>query len=86
MTLHGETLQTDFRVINTGDQPFSFTAALHSYIEVLAVDKAKVSGGFLGGVHGGWGAGEGRGGGQGQGARAGGWGGGQIGILCTVIC
>jgi len=44
VTLHGETLKTDFRVINTGDKPFSFTAALHSYIEVLAVDKAKVSG------------------------------------------
>jgi glucose-6-phosphate 1-epimerase len=49
VTLHGETLKTDFRVINTGDQPFNFTAALHSYIEVLGIDKAKVRGG-LGGL------------------------------------
>lgn len=34
VTLHGEQLRTDFRVINTGDKPFEFTAALHSYFEV----------------------------------------------------
>ncbi|KIZ00487.1 Putative apospory-associated protein C [Monoraphidium neglectum] len=44
VTLHGEQLRTDFRVINTGDAPFTFTAALHSYFEVLGVTKAKVSG------------------------------------------
>jgi D-hexose-6-phosphate mutarotase len=44
VTLHGEQLRTDLRVINTGDKPFEFTAALHSYIEVLGVDKAKVGG------------------------------------------
>ena len=32
--LHGEDLQTDLRVINTGDSAFEFTAALHSYFEV----------------------------------------------------
>lgn len=42
MTLHGEQLKTDFRVINTGDKPFEFTTALHTYIEVLDVNKAKV--------------------------------------------
>ncbi len=37
MTLHGEQLRTEFRVINTGDAPFNFTAALHTYIEVLDI-------------------------------------------------
>ena len=37
MTLHGEQLRTEFRVINTGDAPFDFTAALHTYIEVLDI-------------------------------------------------
>jgi len=44
ITLHRETLQTDFRVINTGDAPFEFTAALHSYFEVAGVENASVSG------------------------------------------
>jgi hypothetical protein len=42
VTLHGEQLKTDFRVINTDDKPFEFTTALHTYIEVLDVKKAKV--------------------------------------------
>jgi D-hexose-6-phosphate mutarotase len=42
VTLHGEQLRTDFRVMNTGDTPFEFTTALHTYFEVLHVDKAKV--------------------------------------------
>jgi D-hexose-6-phosphate mutarotase len=42
VTLHGEQLRTDFRVMNTGDKPFDFTTALHTYFEVLHVDKAKV--------------------------------------------
>jgi glucose-6-phosphate 1-epimerase len=42
ITLHGEQLRTDFRVVNTGDAPFEFTAALHTYFEVLGVDKARV--------------------------------------------
>lgn len=42
VTLHGEQLRTDFRILNTGDKPFDFTAALHSYFEVLHVDKAQV--------------------------------------------
>ncbi len=37
VTLHGEQLRTEFRVINTGDAPFNFTAALHTYIEVLDI-------------------------------------------------
>lgn len=42
VTLHGEQLRTDLRVLNTGDAPFDFTAALHTYIEVLDI---KVGGG-----------------------------------------
>ena len=38
MTLHGEQLRTDLRILNTGDQPFDFTAALHSYFEVLDIE------------------------------------------------
>lgn len=37
VTLHDEQLRTEFRVINTGDEPFEFTAALHTYIEVLDI-------------------------------------------------
>lgn len=44
VSLHGEKLRTDLRVINTGDAAFEFTAALHSYFEVLDIAKAKVSG------------------------------------------
>ena len=44
MTLHGEKLRTDLRVLNTGDAPFSFTGALHSYFEVLDVGIARVKG------------------------------------------
>jgi glucose-6-phosphate 1-epimerase len=36
VTLHGEQLRTDFRVINTDDKPFTFTSALHTYFEVGA--------------------------------------------------
>ena len=32
------------QVHNTDSKPFEFTAALHSYFEVLSVDKAKVTG------------------------------------------
>ena len=44
VTLHGETLKTDFRVVNEDDKPFDFTAALHTYFEVAGIDKAKVNG------------------------------------------
>ena len=44
VSLHGEALRTDLRVINTGDQAFDFTTALHSYFEVAHVSKAKVRG------------------------------------------
>jgi D-hexose-6-phosphate mutarotase len=37
VTLHGEQLRTDLRVINTGESRFDFTAALHTYIEVLDI-------------------------------------------------
>ncbi|XRB24982.1 glucose-6-phosphate 1-epimerase [Pseudoscourfieldia marina] len=48
ITLHGEELQTEYRVINTGDKPFSFQAALHSYFEVVNIKLAAVEG--LGGM------------------------------------
>ncbi|KAG2501557.1 hypothetical protein HYH03_000064 [Edaphochlamys debaryana] len=44
VSLHGEQLNCQLRVINTDDKPFDFTAALHTYIEVLSIDKAKVTG------------------------------------------
>ncbi|KAK9916481.1 hypothetical protein WJX75_003210 [Coccomyxa subellipsoidea] len=44
VTLHEEQLRTDLRVINTGDQPFDFTAAMHTYIEVLDIEVATVRG------------------------------------------
>lgn len=44
VTLHGQELRTDYRVVNEGDAPFDFTAALHSYFEVLGVDSARVRG------------------------------------------
>lgn len=45
VTLHGEQLRTDFRIVNTDDKSFDFTAALHSYFEVLHVDQAQVCAG-----------------------------------------
>ena len=44
VTLHGEKLRTDLRVLNTGDAPLSFTGALHSYFEVLDVGVARITG------------------------------------------
>lgn len=44
VTLHGEQLRTDFRVLNLDSKPFDFTSALHTYIEVASVDKAQVRG------------------------------------------
>lgn len=41
-------LDMALRVVNTGTQPFSFTAALHTYLEVGDIGQAGVSG--LGGV------------------------------------
>eukprot|EP00955_Chlamydomonas_euryale_P016789 179286-Chlamydomonas_euryale.AAC.5 len=44
VTLHGELLQTDLKIHNTDDKPFEFTAGLHTYIEVLGIELAKVKG------------------------------------------
>ncbi|KAK9805781.1 hypothetical protein WJX73_009431 [Symbiochloris irregularis] len=44
VSLHGDSLRTDLRIINTGDQAFDFTAALHSYFEVLDISKARIRG------------------------------------------
>jgi glucose-6-phosphate 1-epimerase len=42
VSLHGEQLKTELKVHNTDDKPFDFTSALHTYIEVLSIEKAKV--------------------------------------------
>jgi glucose-6-phosphate 1-epimerase len=46
------------RVVNKGDTPLDFTAALHTYLEVADVEKAKVKGlkglTYLDKVRGGW--------------------------------
>lgn len=44
VTLHGDDLRTQLRVINNDDKEFDFTAALHTYIEVLHIGQATVSG------------------------------------------
>ncbi|WPT18154.1 hypothetical protein PSENEW3_00006155 [Picochlorum sp. SENEW3] len=44
ISLHGETLKTDMRVLNKGSEAFDFTAALHSYFEVAGVENARVNG------------------------------------------
>lgn len=44
VSLHGETLKTDMRVLNKGTEAFDFTAALHTYFEVAGVENAKVQG------------------------------------------
>lgn len=44
ISLHGESLRTDMRVLNTGNSKFEFTAALHSYFEVAGITNAKVKG------------------------------------------
>ncbi|GMH38236.1 hypothetical protein BSKO_06120 [Bryopsis sp. KO-2023] len=44
VSLHGEQLKTEYRVINTGEIDMSFTGALHTYYEVTHVEKAKVNG------------------------------------------
>lgn len=44
ISLHGEELKTEFRVVNEGESDLEFTGALHSYFEVVHVEKAKVEG------------------------------------------
>lgn len=44
ISLHGELLKTDMRVVNTGDSEFDFSAALHTYLEVAGVENARVRG------------------------------------------
>lgn len=45
VNLHGERLRLDFRVINpSSGGTFDFTAALHSYIEVVDVERSAVVG------------------------------------------
>lgn len=44
VSLHGEQLRTEFRVINEGDADLEFTGALHTYFEVTHIEKAKVKG------------------------------------------
>jgi glucose-6-phosphate 1-epimerase len=44
VTLHGDILKTDMRVVNTGSDTFDFSAALHTYFEVADIHKAQVRG------------------------------------------
>lgn len=44
-------LQTEFKVLNTGDEPFSFTAALHSYFDISAVANIEIEGNFKGATY-----------------------------------
>ena len=44
VTLHGEDLMTEYRVVNTGDKSFSFQSALHSYFEVVDIKLWEKSG------------------------------------------
>lgn len=46
-----EGLYTDLQVMNTGDDAFSFTGALHSYFDVSSLDKLKINGGFKGSTY-----------------------------------
>ena len=48
VTIHNDVLRTALRVENTGDAPFSFTGALHSYFGVAGIENARVLG--LGGL------------------------------------
>jgi len=43
VTCAADRLATEFTVTNTGDKPFDFTAALHSYWSISAVSNIKVS-------------------------------------------
>ena len=49
VTIGGARLDVEFRVHNTGDAPFSFTAALHTYLHVSDATKVRLEG--LPGVH-----------------------------------
>src|SRR3546814_9389927 len=44
VTIFGDTLETALLIRNTGDAPFTFTAALHSYLRVTDVGTVSVHG------------------------------------------
>src|SRR3546814_18071933 len=44
VTIFGDTLETALLLRNTGDAPFTFTAALHSYLRVTDVGTVSVPG------------------------------------------
>jgi len=48
VTLGTDSLDTTFKVVNTGDKPFDFTAALHSYWSISGISNIKIAGGFEG--------------------------------------
>jgi glucose-6-phosphate 1-epimerase len=43
VTLTDDALKTEFSVENTGDKPFDFTAALHSYWSISGVENIKIT-------------------------------------------
>lgn len=44
VTLTDDSLELALSVLNTGSEAFSFTAALHTYFRVTAIEKVKISG------------------------------------------
>jgi len=46
VTLTADELKTEMKVHNTGDAPFTFTGALHSYFDISAVKNIKIEGNF----------------------------------------
>ncbi|KAG8462551.1 hypothetical protein KFE25_010376 [Diacronema lutheri] len=48
VTLASDRLKTSLEVKNTGAEPFTFTAALHSYFDISAVANLKIEGNFKG--------------------------------------
>ena len=43
VTLGEDSLNTEFSVTNTGDKPFDFTAALHTYWSVSGIENIKIT-------------------------------------------
>mmetsp|Transcript_4433 Transcript_4433/g.8070 ORF Transcript_4433/g.8070 Transcript_4433/m.8070 type:complete len:363 (-) Transcript_4433:272-1360(-) len=48
VSLDGDVLKTNLQVVNTGDKPFEFTGALHSYFDVSNIDDIQIVGPFKG--------------------------------------
>ncbi|KAJ1637285.1 aldose-1-epimerase [Pavlovales sp. CCMP2436] len=51
VTLAKDRLKTSFKVLNTGNDAFSFTAALHSYFDISSIANLKIKGNFKGATY-----------------------------------